>query len=114
MVDRGIWTTTDELRPEDLDGLMGSVRLVCITFNAYSDLKRALGSDETVQKLLVEKATAFEKPIAVNIPIGQGASNTVFMSPATWTEERLKGWVGTYKPLIDHAFGESGRPERPG
>lgn len=102
--------------PDHIRAIMGTAPLVALTNDALNDLSEALGGTEKALEFLVRQATEHDKPIAVNIRDRDG-SQTVFLSPKGWTEERLKGWVGTHKAALEAQFGEVtgppyGRPSR--
>ena len=98
--------------PDHIRALMATTPLVLLTNDALNDLSQALGGAEMALEFLVGQATEHNKPVAVNIRDPNG-SDTIFLSPEGWTEERLKGWVGTHKAAIEAEFGEvQGPPSR--
>src|SRR5688572_2600423 len=69
-----------------------SAPLLVVTHHAFTDLAHELGGDEQAARHLARVATNTGRPIAANLPTGEG-STTVFIAPKGWTPERLRGWV---------------------
>ena len=91
--------------PEHIKAWMRTAPLMALTHNAMNDLAGALGGTNEALAFLAEQATEHNKPIAVNVQEGDD-SQTVFLSPKGWSEERLKGWVATTKPALEAEFGK--------
>ena len=81
--------------------------LVVVRHGAYLELQRELGGPEAVARALVRIATNTGKPIAVNLPTGEGTSSTLFIAPKGWSEERLRGWAAAHVEELEAAFGEA-------
>jgi hypothetical protein len=78
--------------------------LLILTARAFRDLSREMGSDDAAVRFLLRVSEQVNKPIGCNFPAGTG-SRTAFLAPASWTHERLRGWVGGKRDEIEHAFG---------
>lgn len=80
--------------------------LVVLTVRAVRDLAVELGGEEAVVRFLLELAEINDRPLAVNVGAGGGASSTVFLPPRGWTRERLSGWVAAKRDELEGEFGE--------
>ncbi len=82
-----------------------SAPLLVVSHHAFNDLCAELGGEEPAARHLARVATNTGKPIAANLPTGEGTSTTVFISPKGWTPERLRGWVGGHHAELEAMFG---------
>ena len=80
--------------------------LFVISVRALGDLADELGSMDAAATFLFELAEANNKPIGVNLPAPDGASKSVFIAPRTWTDDRLRGWIGGHGAELEAEFGE--------
>jgi hypothetical protein len=94
---------------EALRTLVESTPLVCISGRAMADLARELGSYEAAAEHLVELATGTGRPLAVNVELPDGTSRTAFIAPASWSQERLRGYIGGHGATLEEAFGPVSR-----
>ena len=78
--------------------------LVVLTARIFGELAAELGSTEAAMRRLLRVCERVNKPIGVNFPSDNG-SRTVFLAPRSWTQERLRGWVGGRHQDIADAFG---------
>ena len=82
------------------------VPCVVLTGRALGDLARELGSMDAATCWLVTLAEANKRPIGINLPAPDGSSQTVFIAPRDWTQERLQGWVAGRHAELEAEFGE--------
>ncbi len=73
----------------------------------FNDLCAELGGEEAAARHLAKIATNTGRPIAANLPNGEGTSTTVFISPKGWGLERLAGWVAGQRDGLEAMFGEA-------
>ena len=78
--------------------------LLILTARAFNDLAHELGSDTAAMRHLLRVSETVNKPIGCNFPTPEG-SRTAFVAPRSWTQERLRGWVGGHHEHIVDAFG---------
>ena len=78
--------------------------LLILTARAFNDLAHELGSDKAAMRHLLRVSEDVNKPIGCNFPTPDG-SRTAFIAPRTWSQERLRGWVGAKHLDIADAFG---------
>jgi len=83
--------------------------LLVVSGRAFGDLAEELGSMDAAAEHLQGVAEAVGRPIAVNLPAEDDGSSTVFISPRSWTEERLAGWVGGHHEHLEREFGRVSR-----
>lgn len=74
--------------------------LLILTARAFNDL----GSDAAAVRHLLRVSEKVNKPIGCNFPTPEG-SRTAFIAPRSWTQERLRGWIGAGHLDIADAFG---------
>jgi hypothetical protein len=79
--------------------------LVCVTGRALVDLADELGSYDAAARRLLTIATNVGRPLAVNCPTGPDRSQTMFVAPKDWTDERLRGWVAGRHAELEAMFG---------
>ena len=70
------------------------VPLLVIGGQMFSDLADELGGMDAATRHLLAVAEAVDMPIAVNVERGEDASTTAVIAPRSWTQERLRGWIG--------------------
>jgi hypothetical protein len=78
--------------------------LVVLTARMFRELAHELGSDDAAMRYVMQVSAKVDKPIGCNFPTDDG-SRTAFMAPASWTQERLRGWVGARHEEITAMFG---------
>jgi hypothetical protein len=78
--------------------------LLILTARAYLDLAHELGSDKAAMRHLLRVSERVNRPVGCNFPTPEG-SRTAFIAPRSWTQERLRGWVGGHYEDIADAFG---------
>jgi hypothetical protein len=78
--------------------------LVVLTARTFRELAHEMGSDDAAMRYLLDVSTKANKPIGCNFPTDDG-SRTAFMAPLSWTQERLRGWVGARHAEIAAMFG---------
>jgi hypothetical protein len=61
---------------------------------------------DAATRWLVTLAEQNGRPIGVNLPAPDGSSQTAFIAPRDWTQERLLGWVGEHRAVLKAQFGE--------
>jgi len=86
-----------------------SAPLLIIGGRALADLAAELGSPEAAGAFLLELAEDIGHPLAVNMPTGADTSSTAFISPRSWSAERLQGWVAGRHQELEDAFGAVSR-----
>jgi hypothetical protein len=77
-----------------------------VTGRAVGDLARELGSMDAATRWLATVAEQNKRPIGVNLPAPDGSSQTAFIAPRDWTQERLQGWVAGRHAELEAEFGE--------
>jgi hypothetical protein len=83
-----------------------STALLIVTAAMFSGLAVELGSEDTALTHLMDVATKADRPLGVTL-LTEDGSQTVFIAPLTWTQERLRGWVGGRHEEIISLFGPS-------
>ena len=90
--------------------------MLVLTGRAFNDLARELGGLDAAVSELLTIAEANNRPVGVNFETGEDSSSTAFISPRSWSQERLTGWVGAKHQELTEQFGEvtrlSTRPNR--
>jgi hypothetical protein len=84
----------------------GSTALLMVTSAMFGGLTVELGSDDAALAYLLDMATQVDRPLGVNGSIEDG-SQTAFIAPITWTQERLAVWVGGRHEELIKLFGPS-------
>lgn len=82
----------------------GVAPLVILTARMFRELAHELGSDDAAMRHLLTVSERINKPIGCNFPIA-GGSRTAFIAPISWTQARLRGWVGARHEEISTMFG---------
>lgn len=78
---------------------------LALTSAAWAELVDEFEGDaDAAAHWLADLATETGKPIAVHVPADTGAA-TVFIAPAGWSNDKLRGWVGGKHAEIEAAFG---------
>ena len=85
--------------------------LLVLTTRALRDLAHELGGHDRAADFLLTVAEEIGHPIAVNLERENG-SQTVFIGPRDWTEERLAGWIGGHHAELVEQFGVVARVGR--
>ena len=85
--------------------------LLVVKTAALRDLAHELGGHDRAADFLLMIAEEIGHPIGVNLEREDG-SQTVFIGPRDWTEERLAGWVGGHHAELEAQFGAA-VPSRP-
>jgi hypothetical protein len=75
-----------------------------ISHRMAAELEAELGSAKQVAKYLARLATRVGRPIGMNGPTEAG-SQTIFISPRGWSDERLAGWVAAKHQELEAEFG---------
>jgi hypothetical protein len=81
--------------------------LVILSDRAFRELQAELGGLEPAVRHLLRVAENVGKPLGVNMATGEGTSSTAFIAPRSWSEERLRGWIGGHHQELEAMFGES-------
>ena len=81
--------------------------LLVITGRALADLARELGSMDAAGRYLCTLAEEIGHPIGVNGPTSAASSSTAFISPRSWSPERLQGWIAGRHQELEDAFGDA-------
>jgi hypothetical protein len=79
--------------------------LVILSDRAFRDLQAELGGLEAAMAHLLRVASNVNKPLGINLETGEGTSSTAFVAPRSWSQERLKGWVGGHHEVLSEMFG---------
>jgi hypothetical protein len=90
-----------------LDGLP-----LVLTYRAFRDLERELGSVDAVWLWLRDLASSHDCLVAANVPTSSTTSTTAIISPPTWSQARQAATATAAQPLLERAFGH-GTPRRP-
>jgi hypothetical protein len=85
--------------------LAGTTPLFLVSHRAFRDLAAELGGWGRAADYLRELVEANDRPLAVNVEAGAGTSRTAFIAPKHWTSERLLGWVGGRRELLERELG---------
>jgi len=99
--------TIDAARVSPSKAIMGAARggpMVLLTARMFGELVAELGSMEAAMRHLLRVSENTNKPIGANFPTPEG-SRTAFIAPRSWSQERLRGWVGGRHEDIAAAFG---------
>ena len=80
--------------------------LLVLTGRAAGDLADQLGSVDAAVRFLVDLATEIGRPIGLNAETGEGRSQTMFVAPKGWSEQRLAGWVAGRHAELESEFGD--------
>ena len=78
--------------------------LVVVSHRALAELVDELGGYEQAARRLLLLATTVGRPIAVNAPTAHG-SQTAFIAPKGWSDERLRGWAAGHAEALEAQFG---------
>src|SRR4051794_10345576 len=78
----------------------GLAPLFVLTGRALLDLERELGSWDAAGRYLLDVAEEIGRPIGVNAPTPAG-SRTMFITPRSWSPERLRGWVAGHHEVLE-------------
>jgi hypothetical protein len=99
-----------EIPPTDaLRSLVDCAPLVVISGRAMADLAEELGGYEAAARHLADLSNETGRPLAVNVPLPDGQSRTCFVAPASWTQEKLRGFIGGHHELLEREFGDISR-----
>jgi hypothetical protein len=90
---------------EAIGRLSGAVPLFLVSHRAFRDLAAELGGWGRAADFLRELGEANDRPLAVTVEAGAGASRTAFIAPKHWTSERLLGWVAGHHELLERELG---------
>jgi hypothetical protein len=82
-----------------------SAPLLVLSHRAFSDLADELGDHDAAIRQVLRIATNAGKPIGINLPTADGDSQTVFLAPRGWSDERLRGWVAGHHEALESEFG---------
>jgi hypothetical protein len=88
------------------DGLAASRgdQLVMLSGRMFRELVAEFGGEEPALRKLLRICERTNKPMGINIETDDG-SRSVFIAPRSWTQERLRGWVGGRHEDINAMFG---------
>ena len=87
----------------------GAAPLFVLTGRALGDLARELGGMDAASGHLADVAESIGRPVGINLPTGDDSSQTAFLPPRGWSEERLTGWIAAKHREIEDAFGAVAR-----
>ena len=79
--------------------------LLVLTGQVAGDLADQLGSVDAAVRFLVDLATEIGRPIGLNAETDEGRSQTMFVAPKSWSEQRLAGWVAARHQELESEFG---------
>jgi len=97
---------TRQLKPtEALGHVARAGTAVGLTHRMLRDLEQELGGYKRACKWLIALATETNRPITINLPTGPDSSTTVAIAPKTWSEEKLRGWIGGMHEELEAMFG---------
>ena len=83
--------------------------LLVLTARALDDLAEELGGPEASAGWLAELAQGVGRPIGVNLPTGADTGSTAFIAPRSWSQERLRGWIGARHAELGLELGMAAR-----
>jgi len=78
---------------------------VGLTHRMLRDLEQDLGGYKRACKWLIALATETNRPITINLPTGSDTSTTVAIAPKSWSEDKLRGWIGGMHEELEEMFG---------
>ena len=81
-----------------------SAPLLILTGRMFGELADELGGQEAAMHHLLRISERTNRPIGCNFKTPEG-SRTAFVAPRSWSQERLRGWVGGKHEDIAAAFG---------
>ena len=81
-----------------------AVPLVVVSHRALDALAGECGGYDHAVRRLLAIATAAGRPIGDNAPTAAG-SRTMFVAPASWSRERLAGYVAAHHAELEDMFG---------
>ena len=84
------------------ESMKSAAPVLVLTSGTLEGLTHEVGSAELGILWLLRMTARYDKPIGVH-----HGTQTWFISPPTWTFERLKGYVQEFQPLLDANFGAS-------
>ena len=108
MTARSLSLTVDTaaLKPTEALGCVARAGIVVgLTAAMFHDLATELGGHDAACRWLIDLATETNRPITVNVPTGKDTSTTVAIALKTWSEEKLRGWIGGMAPELEAMFG---------
>jgi hypothetical protein len=77
-----------------------------LTHRLVAELSAELGGDDAAARFLHRLVEDTGRPLGVNVPTATD-SQTTFWAPASWTPERLRGWVGAHHEALERQFGSA-------
>ena len=80
--------------------------LLVVSGRAFGDLVGELGSVDAAGRYLCTLAEEIGHPIGVNGPTSAASSSTAFISPRSWSRERVAGWAAGHHQELEDAFGD--------
>ena len=104
---KGLHLTVDPSRVSMAAAIRQAARaapLLVVKAAALRDLVHELGGHEAAAEHLLTIAEEIGRPVGANLERGDG-SQTVFVAPRSWSQERLQGWIGGHHEEIEDAFG---------
>ena len=97
---------TAALNPTEALGCVARAGIVVgLTAAMFHDLATEVGGHDAACRWLIDLATETNRPITVNVPTGKDTSTTTAIAPKSWTEERLRGWIGGMHEELEEQFG---------
>jgi hypothetical protein len=99
--------TIDARRVSPAQAIAAAARaapLLMLTGRAFAELVAELGGHDAAMRHLLRVSERVNRPIGCNFPTPEG-SRTAFVAPRSWSQERLRGWVGGKHQEIAEAFG---------
>jgi len=101
-----ITVDTAALKPTDALGRVARAgTAVGLTHRMMADLAEELGGYKRACKWLIALATETNRPITINLPTGPDTSTTVAIAPKSWSEDKLRGWIGGMHEELEEMFG---------
>ncbi len=97
-----------EVTLEVFANLMKNTPLLILEQVFFVNLSKQFGGDVEADRFLASRATTHGKPIAINLPVGDGGSTTIMVAPEGWTCERVEGWLATNLDELIRHFGAAG------
>jgi hypothetical protein len=78
--------------------------LLVLTHHLLADLAAELGDRDAAALFLHRLVERMGRPIGLNLPTATG-SQTTFWAPASWSRERLAGFVVVHHEALERQFG---------